>query len=654
MTKNGHGGMMMARRKTIRTCVEVDMRLLGLTALLLFGLGTVAVADNLVPNPSFEEAAPGGKLPTCWSQPRGNPIDLRDDRGHTGNRYVRMVDRDAKESIPLESRRLPARAGGSYKASAWMRTADKGGPGVYINFYDDVGTRIHNVFQRATGPTDGWVRVEVGAVAPRDTMEVSVSVYSYVGDVGSFDFDDVELTVTGGAEPGAGTIPRAEPKEKQMIDIGSRLELFVDSFLVDSMTGQAERLLHHPQRREVVLTFDKPWEGPFCGYFAVIPDDERVRIYYRGWPDLKKGDFTCVAESKDGIHFTRPNVGQFELEGSKENSIVWKGPGCHNFTPFKDANPNAPADQRYKALASAGPKSSLVPFVSPDGYQWKMLQKEPVITKGAFDSQNLAFWDTVRGEYVCYFRIFKDGVRDISRCTSKDFIHWSEPEALDYGDAPREHLYTNAATPYFRAPHILLAFPCRFVPDRKRVAEHKEGGINDGVLMSSRDGLHWERWIEAFLRPGPDPLCWTDRNNYIAWGLAPTSDTEISLYWTEHYRYPTYHLRRGTVRTDGFVSIHAGAEGGEVLTRPLTFDGKALVVNYSTSAIGSLRFELCDGDGKACEGFALADSEKLYGDEIAHEVKWAKGSDVSALVGKPVRLRVQLKDADLYSIRFAK
>ena len=89
------------------------------------------------------------------------------------------------------------------------------------------------------------------------------------------------------------------------------------------------------------------------------------------------------------------------------------------------------------------------------------------------------------------------------------------------------------------------------------------------------------------------------------------------------------------------------------MTRPFTFTGKRLVVNYDTSAAGSVRFELCTEAGDPCEGFTLADSEQLYGSEIAHEVKWTNGSNVSTLAGKPTRLRVRLKDADLYSFRFA-
>jgi len=613
-------------------------------------LGVAPAQENLLANAGFEELEAGRAV--GWTSTLPNALAFPTDGGHTGQTYARLTDPDNKTGISLESARIPSRPGGKYHATAWFRTSDKCQPGIYLNFYDDLGTRVHNLYTRVQGPTDGWVLGEVTTVAPTEAVEVSVALYAYIGDVGAFDVDDVTMAVEGGGEPGSAGIPRAEPGEKTMIEIGSRRELFVDSFLVDSLTGDVRRQLHHPTPREIVLTFDRPWEGQYCGYFSVVRD-EKLRIYYRGWAQLDGRDCTCVAESEDGVHFTRPNVGAFEWEGSKDNNIIWMGAGCHNFTPFLDANPDAPADQRYKALASAGPNASLVPFASADGLHWRKLQEEPVITEGAFDSQNLAFWDMLRGEYVEYHRGFRDGVRDIMTSRSPDFIHWTKPEWLDYGDAPKEHLYTNAVAPYFRAPHLYLGFPCRFVPSRKKVPSHQEDGINDGVLMSSRDGLHFERWIEAFLRPSLDEKTWTDRNNYIAWGLAPTSPEEISLYWTEHYRYPDYHLRRGTIRTDGFVSVNAGAQGGEMLTRPLTVTGKRLLVNYETSAIGSLRVELCDEKGEAYPGFAMAESEVLFGNEIEHEVRLATGTDVSALAGKPVRLRVRLKDADLYSVQFA-
>jgi len=208
------------------------------------------------------------------------------------------------------------------------------------------------------------------------------------------------------------------------VDISSRLELFVDDFLIESMRGVDLRL-HHPTPREVAVRCDAPWEGPVSAYVTVFRDDDRYRMYYRG--EEREGGHpavTAYAESRDGVHWEKPALRVVEFDGSRENNIVWDGEGTHNFTPFKDSNPDAPDSERYKALAG-GP---LIALASPDGIHWRKLREEPIITKGKFDSQNLAFWDTVRGCYVAYFRDSRNGFRDIRRSTSPDFIHWSEPE----------------------------------------------------------------------------------------------------------------------------------------------------------------------------------------------------------------------------------
>ena len=84
----------------------------------------------------------------------------------------------------------------------------------------------------------------------------------------------------------------------------------------------------------------------------------------------------------------------------------------------------------------------------------------------------------------------------------------------------------------------------------------------------------------------------------------------------------------------------------------IVFEGKELVMNFSTSAAGSVRVEIQNIDGKPIEGFTLDDCPEIFGDRIEQVVKWKGGSDVSKLVGKPIRIRFVLKDADLYSIRF--
>lgn len=444
------------------------------------------------------------------------------------------------------------------------------------------------------------------------------------------------------------------------IDIGSCLELFTDDHLIDVARG-AEIRLNHPLPRETAITFDAPWEGDTCAYVTVFKDGDLYRMYYRGSNETPKPAHpmvTCVAQSTDGISWTRPKLGIIEFGGSKDNNIVCTGAGADTFTPFKDSNPSVIGAERYKALAVMRPggdktkNAVLFALISEDGLHWKLMREEPVITDGAFDSQNLAFWDATRGEYVCYFRDFKNGVRMIKRATSKDFRKWSAEQDVTYTGAPAEHLYTNAIVPYFRSPGLYLGFPKRFMPDRKVVPEHKVAGVSDGVFMSSRDGLSFHLYNEAFIRPGNDKENWTDRNIMTAWGLFELKPGEISLYYSEHYRHPTNRLVRATIRTDGFCSLHAGGDRGEVVTKPLVFSGGELVINYATSAAGGIRIELQDAGGKPITGFGLDDCQVIYGDDVERVVKWNSGSSVSALAGKPIRLAFEMLDADLYSIKF--
>lgn len=452
----------------------------------------------------------------------------------------------------------------------------------------------------------------------------------------------------------------AAPGKKPTYEMGSNLELFVDDFLIDALAGGVDRRLHHPVPREVIMEFGErgmPWERVGIGYKTVVRDGDRILLYYNPHFIDDRGaerQVSCVLESVDGIHFSRPVLSLHEipqLADGKPNNVVWPdGKPTHNFTPFLDANPDASPEAQFKAIGYH-PLEGLGVFGSPDGIHWRLLSDAPIVTEGGFDSQNHAFWDAVRECYACYMRIWHPH-RDIRFCVSRDFVHWSEPNPIAYADNRHEHMYTNGIRPYFRAPHILIGTPNRFVPTRVKAAGEKNPGINDVVLMSSRDGRRFERWAEAFIRPGLEPGQWTNRNYYPTPNTVQTSPTEISLYWNEHNRLPTARLRRGTLRLDGFASLHAGGEPGEMLTRPLVFDGKRLVVNFETSAAGSLRFELTDEQGKPLEGFTLTESEELFGNDVAYAVSWMGGGDVGALAGRPVRLRVRLHDADFYAFRF--
>lgn len=216
-----------------------------------------------------------------------------------------------------------------------------------------------------------------------------------------------------------------------------------------------------------------------------------------------------------------------------------------------------------------------------------------------------------------------------------------------------EHLYKNAATAYYRRPDVLLMFPKRFLPDRKLDPKWPYPGLSDVVFMFSYDGVNFDRrYREAFIRPGLDPNNWHERAIEVGPGVVPTGPGEMSLYYMEHYRTDAVQIRRGVLRIDGLVSVQAGAGGSEIVTRPLSFAGNRLAMNFSTSAAGSVRVELQAADGTPLEGFSLADCPEIYGDAIDQVVAWKTGCDLTSLVGRPIRVRLVFEDADLYSFRF--
>jgi hypothetical protein len=245
---------------------------------------------------------------------------------------------------------------------------------------------------------------------------------------------------------------------------------------------------------------------------------------------------------------------------------------------------------------------------------------------------------------------------------------------MSFGNTPLEHLYTNHTHPYFRAPHIYVATPMRFIPGRRfltdeEFAEQKVGKgflaisgathnipneLSDTVLMTSRGGARYDRtFMQSFIRPGLDKGNWVSRNGVPATGIVQTGPTEMSIYVGQNYVQPTAHLARYTMRLDGFASVHADYEEGEMLTKPIVVEGDHLVLNCATSAAGGIRVEVQTVDGEPIPGYTLEECPVLVGDSIERRVKWVTVPDVSGLRGQAVRLRFVMKDADLFALRVA-
>lgn len=463
------------------------------------------------------------------------------------------------------------------------------------------------------------------------------------------------------AIPGISSLGAAEP-----VQIGSRRELFVDRLLIERLQG-AELRLHYPVKAP------RPTSPlPQRHMMTVVRDGDLFRAFYRGTDPSYRGplhtghpgETVHYAESRDGHEWTFPELNRHLVGGTRENNVILANqpPFLTNFMPFLDARQGVAQAERYKALAgypgpgnkrgTNEPDRGLYAFVSADGMAWTKRQEAIPFRpewRHAFDSPNVSFWSEAEQQYVCYFRTWTepDGLRSISRATSPDFVTWSEPAPMQ-PNLPGEHLYTNMTHPYFRAPHLYIALPTRYVPGRGDAPSYdaKDRNATDVLFMSTRAGSsHYDRlFTEAFIRPDLDGKQWGNRANYVAQNIQATGPHEISIYHRSGDRY--------VLRTDGFVSVHAGSSPGELLTRSLIFAGRKLSINAGTSAAGSLRVEIQDAAGQPLKGFALADAVAFYGDQIDVDLAWRGNPSLAALAGQPVRLRFVLQECDLYSFQF--
>ncbi len=257
--------------------------------------------------------------------------------------------------------------------------------------------------------------------------------------------------------------------------------------------------------------------------------------------------------------------------------------------------------------------------------------------------------------------------------TSRDFKEWTLHGRIRFVPGQTDaSLYTNQILPYGRDTGIYIGFPVRYtdrtcdarnfdhmpLSDRRRLVREKYGreatALTDTVIMTSSDGITFDRRDESFIRPGIE-----HRNNwwygsfYTAYGLCETeaeeygAPNEISFFATESYRIKNAAFRRYTVRLDGFFSYYAPARGGVLLTKPLTVEGDALFVNFSSSVCGGMTVSLCDEAGNVIKGF---ESYEMFGDSVDRPVEFSES--LSALCGQRVRLKITLSDTHLYSFCF--
>lgn len=444
-----------------------------------------------------------------------------------------------------------------------------------------------------------------------------------------------------------------------MINMNNRIEPMTDNYLIDSLEN-AEFRINTPTRHEEVLTFKEVWEGSGSLGNTVFRHNGKIYLYYRGFPgnncrDEDTMQTTCLAVSDDGVHFTRAQINRIDYKGIIENNIVFLGAPAHNFAPFYDENPVCPDDEKFKAIGGVLAIGGLYAFKSADGMLWEHMSEKPVISKGQFDSMNTAFYDKKCGVYRCYSRYWLDGgfsgYRAIQSCTSKDFLHWTDPVPNAYIDKAEitEHYYTNATRPVPGAEHIFVSFPMRFMQSRKKFGDYKSKGVSDAVFMSGRDGINWSNPFKtAWISPSLNERTWTQRNYITVSGIIDSGD-EFYFYVEERYMWDDCAIVRYSIPKYRFGSIYANSDGGRMLTKPFTFEGTGLFINYATSAAGHISVAVLDENEKDIPGFGFEACGEIYGNELQKEVLW-DGKSLDELKGKIIKLSIKLNDAHLYAL----
>ena len=494
-----------------------------------------------------------------------------------------------------------------------------------------------------------------------------------------------------------------------------------DNSIINEDVTTADFHMGEPIRREMVFSPDRPWEGNLH-YANVLKDGDIYRMYYLTHVNSKdpcpkynyteeeiaedKGllcytnTFICYAESRDGLHWERPNLGLREYKGSTENNIILRSEDVpvrvsmfDNFFVFKDTNPTCPADEKYKGLGfdcRSLDKDVLSTFwnglsyyASGDGVSFRFMRTLR-IPEGTYDTLNTCTYDEKTGKYVLYYRGWHNipeggprikGTRDVKWAESTDFINWKGFKQISYNDEEDYSVYTNHIMRYYRNPNILIGFPTRSTErqewtsnydelpwreeriQKMQVSHPRDGlAMTDCLFMCSRDGQNWTRHNEAFFTPGPETKRnWVYGDCYPAYMMIETPaedgcNFEISMFMPtpnrgEDQEKNPENLYRYAIRRDGFAYYQAKANGAKVVTKPFVFDGNRMQINFATSAYGNVYITIRDRDGneaKTCE---------LFGNSDHRNVKF-ENADIGDFSRKEVTLTFDMKDAKLYSFEF--
>jgi len=318
-------------------------------------------------------------------------------------------------------------------------------------------------------------------------------------------------------------------------------------------------------------------------------------------------------------------------------------------------------DYKWKHAKKPGTPSSCIAF-SQDGLHWEVDENTLWIPHHS-DTGNPVIYNPWTGEYLIFCRPEQTD-RRVCVVTTTDFKTFSpatvvlQPDAQDpvcrefYGMGPilYEDMFVGMLSIYDAEP-----------TERAGV---KMQGTNEMQLAYSYNGRNWYRaFRETFIGRTEPGTPW---GGSVYMGAVPTPDNRLLFCgmgtWTEHgmdiehcpeewknrlYRTYLYELRR-----DGFVYLRTRARQGLIRTKAVVPEGGELIVNARMTPSGHLKAAVLDTAFKPLPNYTLEDAIPLTGDELFGKVRWRERENLDELKGKSVIIEVQVREGELYALRF--
>jgi hypothetical protein len=445
---------------------------------------------------------------------------------------------------------------------------------------------------------------------------------------------------------------------------------------------------------------DQPWETNYNMYFATVLYEEGQ---YRAWYTCVPNDYTdsrtgksrkahghivCYAQSKDGYHWEKPDLGIYSYEGASSNIVYGRELGPYGFQSgsiFVD--PHADPSEKYKMFFlgvidhdedmaavrqkyaqrfgdAVSPKiftekngavstKCMCAAVSADGIHWETI-KEPILAV-ASDTLNTCYWDEGLGKYIAYIRLWKNGRRVVGRAESADFYLWKEAPrivleaSLDW--SPCMDVYTNSRV-HYPGSDMRLMFPGVYdrYEDRRKV-----------YMASSEDESTWN-WV-----PGD---CIADCGNAGQWnggdlnpgtGMVFLDEKTVALpvmVSEEPHKYPRDSGRAlgklGWLTWEkGRLACIASDQSGAFTTTAMLCNGDELSLNLDTAIrTGQVLVELQDEKGCPIVGYTLAECDPICTSNLDHRVTWNGNASITRLRNQAIRIRFVMRIAKLYAFEF--